>query len=338
MKLSWKDIDVFVKNPNPKARAILIYGPDAGLMKERSDLIAKTIVSDLNDPFNVTTFSSDALLDDKAKLFDEAMSMSLMGGARLVRIEGAGDKITTLLKEYLASPSLENLVLLEAGELGTKSSLRALFEKQDNAAALPCYLDDERAVASLAKQVLNEAGYKIQPDALNWLSMNIAGDRLRVRNELEKLITYMGKDEKLIHAHDVLAICGEAGAQSFDDLIYAIGSGKTEAALFTYNKLLAEGVFVITILRTLQNHFRRLHYTKSLIQDGLDVAIAMKKLQPPIFFKNEAGFKSQVSKWSEKRLLLILDRLADVEAQMKQTGTPVETLGSHVVLSLAAQA
>lgn len=338
MKLGWKDIDPFVKNPNPKARAVLIYGPDAGLMRERSDSIGKSVCKDLNDPFNVSTFSAETLLDDKARLADEALAMSMMGGARLIRIEGASDKITTIMKDYLASPSQENLVLVEAGELGTKSSLRALFEKSDNAAALPCYLDDDRAVASLAKQILGDAGYKIQPDALNWLSMNIAGDRMRVRNEIDKLITYMGHDEKTIQTQDVLAICGEAGAQSFDDLIYAIGGGKTEVALFTYNKLLAEGVFVITILRTLQNHFRRLHYTKCLIGEGMDTSSAMKKLQPPIFFKNEAGFKSQLSKWSDKRLLLILERLADVEAQMKQTGTPTETLGSHVVLSLSAQA
>ena len=337
MKLSWKDIEPFVKKPTSAARAILVYGPDVGLARERADTMAKTVVSDLNDPYNVAHFTAAALMDDPAKLMDEAMAMSMMGGARVIRITDAADKLTVTLKEYLANPSMDNLVIVEAGELGPKSSLRLLFEKSDNAAAVPCYLDDERAVSGLIKQTLSDAGYTIQSDALSWLSMNIAGDRLRVRAEIEKLITYMGKESKSVGLSDVMAICGEAGAQSMDDLIYAIGAGKTEIALFTYNKLIAEGVFVITIMRSLQGHFRKLHITKSLVRDGLDTDTAMKRLQPPIFFKNEAGFKAQLSKWSDNKLLSILQRLSDVEAQMKQTGTPSETLGSHVVLSLSAQ-
>ena len=134
------------------------------------------------------------------------------------------------------------------------------------------------------------------------------------------------------------AACGEAGDQSLDDLLYAIGGGKTEAALRAYNKLVEEGVAIVTILRALQGHFRRLHYTRSLMNDGLDVEAAMKKLQPAVFFKYADSFKAQLRKWPENKLLSFLQRLSQVEAQTKQTGTPVETLGSQVVLSLSAQA
>lgn len=336
MKLAWKEIEPFVKSPNPKARAILIYGPDDGLMRERASSIGKSIVADLNDPFNVTALSGDALSDDPARLSDEAKSMSMMGGARLIRIESANDKLTVLLKEYLADPSAENLVILEAGELGPKSSLRMLFEKAPNAAALPCYVDDERAVSGLIRQTLSEAGYSIQGDAAAWLAQNIAGDRKRARSELDKLIIYMGSASKNVTLQDAMAACGEAGDQSLDDLLYAIGAGKTEAALRAYNKLLAEGTAIVPILRSLQNHFRRLHFTKSLMAEGMGADDAMKKLQPPIFFKNADPFKAQLRKWNEDRLLSILSRLSQVEAQTKQTGTPAETLGAQVVLSLSA--
>lgn len=336
MKLSYKDIEPFIKKPDGRARAILIYGPDNGLVRERADLIGKTIVADLNDPFNVTVFKSDDLIDDTARLKDEAMALSMMGGARLIRIEGASDKITTVLKDYLLAPSAENLVVLEAGELGPRSSLRMLFEKSEQAAALPCYVDDERAITQLVRSILSEQGYTIQSDALSWLSMNIAGDRMRIRSEMEKLTLYMGAESKTVTLADVMASCGEGGAQSFDDLIYAIGGGKAETALFTYNKLLGEGTPVVQIMRILQNHFRRLHFTKSMMSKGMGADEAMGKLQPAIFFKNQPAFRAQLSKWPQDRLLSILDRLSQVEAQMKKTGVPAETLGSQVVLSLAA--
>lgn len=43
------------------------------------------------------------------------------------------------------------------------------------------------------------------------------------------MMPYMG-GEKRITLEDVRAACGEAGDQSIDDLLYAIGSGKTESA------------------------------------------------------------------------------------------------------------
>ena len=336
MKLGWKDIEPFVKKPNPKARAILVYGPDDGLMRERAALMGKATVADLNDPFNVAVLSGEILSDDPARLSDEAKAMSMMGGARLIRIEGASDKHTTLLKEYLADPSAENLVIVEAGELTPRSSLRLLFEKSDNAAAIPCYVDDERGVSTLIRTTLNDNGFSIQADASQWLAQNIAGDRARVRGEIDKMMLYMG-DTKKITLEDVRAACGEAGDQSIDDLLYAIGGGKTESALRAYNKLVEEGVAIVTILRALQGHFRRLHYTKSLMQSGLDIDDAMKKLQPAIFFKYADSFKGQIRKWPENKLLSFLQRLSQVEAQTKQTGTPVETLGSQVILSLSAQ-
>ena len=52
MKLKFREIEPFVKHPNPAARVILVYGPDAGLIKERAEIMGKTIAPDLNDPFN----------------------------------------------------------------------------------------------------------------------------------------------------------------------------------------------------------------------------------------------------------------------------------------------
>jgi DNA polymerase-3 subunit delta len=336
MKLSWKEIEPFVKRPDARARAILIYGPDDGLMRERSGTIGKTIVADLNDPFNVAVLSSETLSGDPARLADEAMAMSMIGGARLIRIEGASDKLTVLLKEYLASPSHENLVIVETGELGPRSSLRLLFEKAPNAAAIPCYVEDERAVMGLIREIVSADGMTIQNDACAWLSQNISGDRRRARGEVEKLILYMGA-QKNIKLDDVMAACGEAGDQSLDDLIYCMGAGKTDAALRAYTKLIGEGVAMITILRSLQNHFRRLHYIRAVMEEeGASADEAMKKLQPPIFFKNTDPFKAQLRKWSDDKLLAILTRLSAVEAQTKQTGAPAETLGAQVILSLSA--
>lgn len=336
MKLTWKQIDPFLKSPDPKARVVLIYGPDDGLMRERAKMIAKTIVDDLDDPFNVVSLTADILADDPARLSDEANAMSMMGGARLIKISSGADKLTPLIKEYLENPSQENLVIIEAGELGTRSSLRQACEKAKNAAALPCYVEDERGMSNLIRESLSNAGLRIDSDAMHYLAANIAGDRARARGEIEKLITYMADaKDKMVSIQDVTASCGDTGTATLDELIYAVAGNNPKGALESYNRLIGEGIAEIVILRTLQNHFRRLHYTHAMMVQGKSMEQAVKSLSPPIFFKLEQPFKAQISKWKGKKLDIVMSKLADLEAQTKMTGTPVQTLCAQAILSLS---
>ncbi len=338
MKLNFRDIEPFVKNPSPTARVILIYGPDNGLMKERSATIAHTVVADLNDPFNVAILDPAILAEDPARLSDEANALSMMGGARLIRVEGASDKITTLIKAYLEHPNDNATIILEASELSPRSSLRKLCEKESAAAALPCYVDDERDLARFIAQTIRAANQNIDGDATNWLAINISGDRIKTRMELEKLITYKGDESGNITLTDARAACGEAGAQSLDDLVYATASRKPVEAFRAYHLLMEEGVNFVPILRALQNHFRKLHLTKTRLENGENPERALKMLTPPIFFKQAPAFKAQLNSWQLPTLNKVLAKLSELEANCKKTGAPVETLCAQAILGLSKSA
>ncbi len=338
MKLTWKQIEPFVKAPDPKARVVLVYGPDNGLMRERARTIGLSVTPDHTDPFNVATLSAEQLADDPALLSDEAHAISMMGGGRLIRVENAGDKLTMLIKGYLEAPSEQNLVILEAGELGPRSSLRKACESAKNAAALPCYAEDERDLSRLIRESVQAENLSIDSDAVQWLAGNITGNRGRARSEIMKLITYKGDSAASISLEDVQNACGEAGAGSLDTLVYSAGGGNAKEALRAYDRLLAEGVPFMAVLRSLQNHFRKLHLTKSRVESGEPLEIAMKKLTPPIFFKQESAFKAQLHKWSLPVLEQIAAKLMNLEAQCKKTGAMPETLCSQALLSISKSA
>ena len=335
MKIQFRQLEAFVKAPDKAARVILVYGPDQGLVSERAAAMGKTVVEDLNDPFNVAVLTSDGLAEDPARLTDEAGAISMMGGDRLIRVEEGSDKITVIVKSYLENPSDSALVIIQAGALGPRSSLRKLCESAKNAAALPCYVEDERDVSRFIRETLKTHNIGIEADAVAWLAAHITGDRGKVRSELEKVITYKGAEASAISMKDVQAVCGGANVQGFDDLIYAVGGRNSENALKAYSTLMEEGTAFIVILRSLQNHFRRLHSTKAYMQDGMDIDTAMKKLSPPVFFKQAPMFKGQVNTWSMPVLNMVLDKLTALEAQCKQTGMPVETLCAQAVLAIS---
>ncbi len=336
MKLQTKQIEGFLKAPDKGVRAILVYGPDSGLVKERSKILCQRQVADINDPFNAAHLTGDIIENDPARLSDEANAGSLMGGARLLRITNAGNEVTAPLKAWLKNnPSPDTLVILEAGDLKPKDSLRKLCEAESNAAALPCYVEDERALGVLIKDALREAGLTISGDAVTYLASAVKGDRARARMEIEKLSLYMGA-EKNVTLHDVQQSCGDIGLFSLDDFAFAFTGGNRELAMKSVRTLMDEGSEPIVILRTLQNHIQRFHLVKSLMDIyGQSADEAMKNLQPPLFFKSADMFRAQLGRWPAKKSRNLLAKLADVEARTKQTGTPVDTLLNQLILSAA---
>ena len=59
--LRGKEIDAFLARPDPARPIILLYGPDAGLVRERADALLASAVDDPNDPFSLVRLDGDAL-------------------------------------------------------------------------------------------------------------------------------------------------------------------------------------------------------------------------------------------------------------------------------------
>ena len=334
MKIAPRQIASFIKNPDPNMRAVLVYGPDQGLMRERAKIIGLTVLPDLNDPFNSITLTSEQLTNDPARLNDEANAMSMLGGQRLIRITESSDSIVTFLKDYLKNPNENTLIICEAGELTPRSPLRQLFEKDENAASIACYVEDEINLSKTIATLLKEYNLTISQEALSWLAYNCSGNYQKTKQEIEKLVTFMG-NEKHIEINHAQQCCGQVGEQSLDNLIYGIKNLSSEKVLRIYRSLTEEGVQVITIIRALQNHFRRLHYIKTLSLHNNSIDQAMKTLSPPVFFKQETAFKYQLQTWNIGSLENIIHRLINLEIQCKRTSTLIETLCGQAILALS---
>lgn len=337
MKLQTRQIDGFLKNPDKAVRAILVYGPDQGLVKERAKNLGLTVVPDLNDPFNAAHLTGDLIEGDPSRFFDEVNAQSLMGGTRLIRVTDVDNKFAVHLKDWLKSaPGDGALVVIEGGALGPRDALRKHCEDAPNAAALPCYIPDERDMVNFIRDLIKEQGKSVENDACLWLANALKGDRGLARMEIEKLCIYVGP-QLMISLTDAQASCGEGGDQGLDDLIYATFGRDPLKALSSYRRLMDEGTELIVIERSLQNHIRRLHQVKIDIEEnGQSSEVAMKKLQPPIFFKQEDKFRAQLNRFSGAYLRRLLARLSEIEAETKRTGTPSKALIGDALMKLAS--
>src|SRR3546814_190449 len=192
MKLAGKQADAFLANPDPAVRTVLLYGPDGGLIRERSAALLAKIVDDPADPFCVSEIAASQLKDDPARLADEAAALTFGGGRRFVRVRDAGDKLAPVLKDFLEQSPGEAFVVVEADDLPVRSALRKLFEADRNAAALACYHDDARSLETVVRAFFSEAGVGISREAVAFLASQLGGDReLRSEEHTSELQSLM---------------------------------------------------------------------------------------------------------------------------------------------------
>lgn len=339
MQIKSAAVEGFLARPNPKAQAVLLYGPDQGLVRERADRLAATVAPDLKDPFRVAELSAAAFKGGAAPLRDEAAAIAFGGGRRVVRIRDAGDGLAAVFKDFLGDPAGDALIVVEAGDLAKRSSLRVLFEATENAAALPCYRDEGRGLEQVIRTHLRDSGTGVEPDALTWLVGVLGGDRGVTRSELDKLIIYMadrGKDAKVSLA-DAQAVVGDSAAVALDDVLQAAAAGDI-AGLDRALVRAAGATTPVGLIRAAQRHFQRLHLVASAIDSGASIDAALKGLVPPLFFRAAERFKAALHLWTPARIQRALERLLEAELAAKRTGAPDEVLVEQVLLEIALAA
>ena len=143
------DVDRFIAKPDPGQPIVLVFGPDAGLVRERVDALVRASVEDPNDPFAFVRIEGEELSANPSRLVEEAHTVPLFGGRRAVLVKAGSRNIAGAVETVVAAPSDECRIIIEAGDLKKSSPLRALCEKAKVAAALPCYADNARDLERL---------------------------------------------------------------------------------------------------------------------------------------------------------------------------------------------
>ena len=66
------DVDRFIARPDSNQPIVLVFGPDAGLVRERVDALVRASVDDPADPFTFVRIDGDELAANPSRLVEEA--------------------------------------------------------------------------------------------------------------------------------------------------------------------------------------------------------------------------------------------------------------------------
>ena len=325
MKLDARRAAAVLRDPG-EFRAILLYGEDVGLIRERGDQLTRAIIGSLDDPFRLSVLEQA----EHNRLAEEATAMSLTGGTRLVRVRDAGDALTNPLGVLLDGKK-SSLLVIEAPDLNSRSKLRALAEKRADMAAIACYPEDGATLAATIREQLAADKITLAPEALTWLTNVLGADRAATRSEINKLALYVGAGGQ-VTLEDAEAAIGDQANLSVEDAIYAATSGDAAATDRAINLAIAEGAVGVQIIRASLIHLQKMMRVKSQIQNGSSTEEAMRSLRPPIFFRRAPAFTRAVGQFSMNNLVATTNKLLELEIACKTTGSRDETLGRYAMI------
>lgn len=331
MKVETRRVEAFLRDPGA-CRAVLLFGEDVGLIRQRAAALVRLVAGAADDPFRVAELERDMA----SRIPEEMAAMALTGGRRVVRVREVTDAAVSHVERALKERG-SALLVLEGSGLPARSKLRALLEKTPDGAAIACYPVQGRELLPVVRGMLTEAGVQADSDALTWLSEQLGADLAVTQREIEKLILYVGPGGRVDLEAARLCV-GDLSGLSLEDALFSAMLGDIAATDRALELAIAEGATAVGVLRQGLGHVQRLHRARLAMASGMPAGDAAKTVRPPLFFRREGMFAQALGLWSAEALQAACQRLWDAERACKRTGAPDMALARSAVLGLAQRA
>lgn len=334
------EVDAFVARPDRVYRVVLVYGPDKGLVSERAAAIAKAFDFPVDDPFAVVRIDGAEAEADPGRLIDEARTVPLFGGERLIWVRGAsgGKGLSEAVKHLAAEPPADARILVEAGDLKKGAALRSAAEGAAGAMALPCYSDDARGVDAVIDATLGKEGLGITLEARQALKDSLGGDRLATRAELEKLCLYARGQER-ISIEDVRNAIGDVSGLSTDEIVDAVIVGRLKEFERIFDRHVRSGAPGFLVLSAMTRQLQGLQLMRQGIEaEGKTAAAAVAGARPPVFFSRRRTVEDALGRWSLAAISRALERLQNALLESRRKPQLAVAIVRQALIGLAIEA
>jgi DNA polymerase-3 subunit delta len=330
MKLDTRQVAGFLRDPG-RCRAVLLYGEDEGLIRERARHLVKLVTGSVDDPFRVVELEREQW----GAMAAEMASISMIGGRRAIRARDVTDAALESIRAAMKVAG-DAMLILEAPGLG-KGKLRTFMDAAPDTTTIGCYPEEGRALEDSIRSLLAEQGVSADAEAIHWLAEAASGDRSVVRGEVEKLALLAGAGGR-VDLEMARSCGGDSAGSSADEGLQAAMRGDALAADAAIEGAVAEGLAGVAVVRMALNHLQRMHLARLRMQSGLSASEAVRSLRPPVYFKAVGSMTTSLGLWNEDSLLRAIEECRQVEIACKQTGSRPELLARRFMAGLGRQA
>ncbi len=333
MKAKPYQIDALYSQINREFKAALIFGPDFSVVQDTAEQVGHMITPNLKDDFRVIKLTPANIKEIPSVLLDEGDSLSLMGGRKLLWLRGADNNCTDAVENFVTHSQSDSFLLITADNLLKTSSLKVLCEAHPKILTVACYEDSVRDTQQLVRSYLTSNKYDITPNALKLLLEKESENRLSLKMDLNKLMTYVGQP-RTITEQDVAAVIQDTSNTSMDTLCLAVSGGNQKAADKSCHLLLSTGETSVGIVRVLSLHFQKLLLAADMVEQRQPMEAVLKRVLKANQFKLKDTMARQIYVWKKPALIRVLALLLETERQLKSTGIPDDLVLSRTLTTI----
>ncbi len=300
------------KNLDKEINFFLLYGNNKGHIDE---VIENTLKPHFSK--NITYYDENDILSNVENFNEGILNKSFFDENKLIIISRCSDKIFNIIKEIVEKNIADLKIILKSGVLEKKSKLRIFFEKDSRTFILPFYEDNNQSLLYIAQDFFKEKKIKISPQNINLIIERSKGDRLNLKNELEKIANFcINKNSITIEEIRKLTNLAENyGISEMVDQCLA-KNGKKTLNILNENNLTSEDN--ILILKTFLFKLKRLRNLKLEVKTKKNLDTVLSSYKPPIFWKDKDIIKKQLEILPIIQIEKLIKNVNDLELVVKK--------------------
>ena len=309
-----------------KVNYFLFYGENEG---QKQDVIQANFAQFTKE--NIYKYTEKEIIEDKQLFLENIYSKSFFENEKLILISDVSDKILNLIEEIIESNINDVVIILIAKRLDKKSKLRNYFEKEKIVLIVPFYEDTPQTLLSIAKKILFENKINLSSENINLIIERSQGDRINLKNELQKIIN-ISQNNKKLELEDILKLTNLSENYSAGELVDNCLSKNKKRTLNILNENIPSSEDNILILRTFLNKLKRLRKLRLNLRENNNIDQVINSFKPPIFWKDKNIIKQQIKIWELNDIDGFIVDLNNTESLIKKNPQISNQIMNNMIL------
>ena len=309
-------------------RVNLLYGENFHLKNEIVEELSKIFKK---NNYKTTFIKQEELLKNINVLDNYINQDNLFGDKEILIIKDVTDK----LLDYLNIDNFNKQIIIVSDNLPKNSKLRNIAEKNKIISCIACYDDDDRTLKNILKQGINLLGLRINNETIDQLFNLNKLNRNDINSALEKL-RLIAKEKELDNemlsslfnttsSYDAFKISNALLASNKQELNKILSSFYHFA--FNFNEIVGPLKYKINKLLSI--------YDYDLNEKNISKLI--EKYKPPVFWKEKSTIQTQMSKWTKDELMILLEKINQIEILCKTNYEISETIFNKFLLDVVTK-
>ena len=306
-----KDYQLINSINSESFQSFLVYGPNEGLVRESIDFIYKNFSKETG--CEKVSINGKQIDESISILNDEISTISLFSEKKFIILESTKEKHASVIEDTLSLNFKNTCMIVKHDNLTKSSNIRKLYEKSKSHFSLACYDDDIKVLSSLLEKFQKEHNITFDSDVKSFLLNNLSNDRMIIKNELEKILLSLSKDDRKVDIGKLKYILHDSAHTDYQQINNSILFGNIEKGSKSLEKLFQLGTNPVAILKSFNNYIMRIRLTQVELSKGKQFDDAIKVLKPPIFWKEKSDFKRHCQMWPANVIENLIDEVLSSE-------------------------